>query len=84
MTSNRSVGNSFRLYDPEIAESITKEGRRIMADMTMSIDEILSGGCKPGKMLVLYAKGSSGKSLVKEFLEAESQKQLSNENGDGQ
>ncbi len=68
------------LYDPQVLESVTKEGRRIMVDVMTSLDETLSGGGKLGQMLVLYSKGNSGKSLLRELI----QKQLSNENDDGQ
>lgn len=72
--------NSFHLYDPQVHESVTKESRRVMVDAIMSINEILAGGCKPGQMVVLYSKGNSGKSIIRELI----QKQLSNENDDGQ
>ena len=60
-TSGHFGDNSFRLYDPEIAESITKDGRRIMVDAMMSINEILAGGCKPGQMIVLCGKGGGSR-----------------------
>jgi hypothetical protein len=53
-----------------------------------TINEILSGGCKPGELVVLFANPSTGKSIWKELqmakclAEADSQ-QPSNENDDG-
>lgn len=54
-----------------------------------TINEILSGGCKPGELVVLCGSSNSGRSYYQDILAkeirtiVETQKQLSNENDNG-